>query len=735
MRSLILMMSVFGCRADTTKVVDDPVDDGAVEIIDSDGDGYLSDEDCDDGNAQVNPSAAEVCDGIDNDCNGEVDDGVLETFFQDADGDGYGDAEENIDACQLPDGYVPFSSDCDDGNSTVFPGAEEVCDGIDNNCSGEIDEDVGDVYFVDRDRDGFGDDNDTVLMCEWSIGFAEVGGDCDDGNSTVSPDASETCDELDNDCDGQTDEDVTNTYYQDQDLDGYGNPDVSIETCERPPGTVENADDCDDNDGTVSPSDPEVCDGTVDNNCDGQIDEEGAVGSSIWYFDNDLDGFGSGTGVLACSAPTDYVSNTLDCDDSDISISPSATEVCDGGVDNDCNGLSDDQDGGVSNASVWYLDYDQDGYGGSQYTTMACTQPSGYTSTSTDCNDTNPTVNTDALEVCDGVDNDCDGFADDDDSAVIYQSSDVVFGDLDGDGYGDSGNIELACSPSNIQVTNSEDCDDTDQYINPLAQDTCDGVDNNCNGQVDEGNNLGPFYLDLDGDGFGDPDTMFNGCPTSNSVSNASDCNDGDANVQLCEDCSMILDNGLSIGDGVYQVDPEQLNDPFDVYCDMNSEGGGWTLVAKQVPAEQFTMTDLDINLSTGLDPSYTFRFGNDKIQRFAPNVAWRIVSTAPNGQIQDNAWFKPACVVDWLNLIGSYGSISQTLDTDCGIAYTNAFFNQPISNYTNGNCSYGIGQNNSGQYCSIRMSSCAWSNVQEGGAAPCNVSQVGNYTMTLWLK
>ena len=67
---------------------------------------------------------------------------------------------------------------------TLTNEAIEECDGIDNNCSGEIDEDVGDVYFVDRDRDGFGDDNDTVLMCEWSIGFAEVGGDCDDGNST-----------------------------------------------------------------------------------------------------------------------------------------------------------------------------------------------------------------------------------------------------------------------------------------------------------------------------------------------------------------------------------------------------------------------------------------------------------------------------------------------------------------------------------------------------------------------
>ena len=156
-------------------------------------------------------------------------------------------------------------------------------------------------------------------------------------------------------------------------------------------------------------------------------------------FDDDLDGYGAGVGVLACSAPSDYVANNLDCDDTDIAISPMATEVCDGGVDNNCNGLSDDQDGGVSNGTTWYLDYDQDGFGGTQYTLTSCLAPTGYVADSSDCDDTNPTVNTTALEMCDGVDNDCDGLADDDDSAVIYQPSDVVYGDLDGDGYGDAG--------------------------------------------------------------------------------------------------------------------------------------------------------------------------------------------------------------------------------------------------------------------------------------------------------
>ena len=112
---------------------------------------------------------------------------------------------------------------------------------------------------------------------------------------------------------------------------------------------------------------------------------------------------------------------------------------------------------------------------------------------------------------------------------------------------------------------------------------------------------------------------MFTGCPLNDSVSNGEDCDDGDGSIRFCEDCSMILDNGLSIGDGIYEVDPEQLNDPFEVYCDMTTEGGGWTLAGRQVPSEQFTLTDQDINLDTGFDPDGTFRYGNDKIHTLHP--------------------------------------------------------------------------------------------------------------------
>ncbi len=735
MHNMLLLSVVIACRSDTEKNPADPVENITIEAVDADGDGFYSDEDCDDSNSQVNPGAEEVCDGVDNNCNGDVDEGVLEEYFQDGDADGYGDPESSLEACESPEGFVPFASDCDDTDSTVYPSAEELCDAVDNDCNGEIDEGVGEWVYLDRDLDGYGDDDELTLMCDLIEGYASMGGDCDDRNTTVHPSAEEVCDNVDNDCNTQIDEGVTNLYYQDSDADGYGNLQVTLESCERPVGTVENSDDCDDTDDSISPSNFEACGDGIDNNCDGNLDEDGALGSTPWYFDGDLDGYGSGVAVLACVGNVDYVNNNLDCDDADGLISPSASEICDGGIDNDCNGLTDDLDGGVINGSVWYFDYDQDGEGGSQYSLTACLAPIGYVAGDIDCDDANAAVNSTALEMCDGLDNDCDGFTDDADSTILYQTNNVVYNDLDGDGYGDVSGLVLACTPSVNQSINAEDCDDTDAAVNPMGQEVCDEVDNDCNGQVDEGLALGPFYNDDDGDGYGEVGTMYFGCPSTTSVTNSDDCDDGDPNVVQCEDCSMILASGLSTGDGIYEVDPAQMNDYFEVYCDMTTEGGGWTLTGRQIPTEQFTITDQDINLATGLDPDITFRYGNDKIQRFSPTQAWRIVSTNSSGSIYDYTWFKPACVIDWFQLVGSYGSNNLPLDTDCGVAYTNANFNSLISPYTQGNCSYGIGQNNSGQYCSIRMGSCSWLSVQDGGATPCDVAQVNNLTVSLWMK
>jgi hypothetical protein len=109
-------------------------------VPDLDGDGYGVDTDCDDGNAAINPGASEVCDGVDNNCDGNVDEGVTITFYQDSDGDGYGNAAISTQDCSAPVGYVADNTDCDDGDAAINPAATEVCDdGIDNDCDGDID--------------------------------------------------------------------------------------------------------------------------------------------------------------------------------------------------------------------------------------------------------------------------------------------------------------------------------------------------------------------------------------------------------------------------------------------------------------------------------------------------------------------------------------------------------------------------------------------------------------------
>ena len=305
---------------------------------------------------------AEVCDGQDNDCDGEVD----EDFDQDG------------------DGVVSCGGDCDDTNPFVADGLPERCDCFDNNCNGQIDE------------NGFGGS-----ICEQGAchdfdgdGYTNCDGDCADTSPTSFPGAPEICgDGFDNDCDGVIDEDV------DEDQDG-------VSTCQG---------DCDDRFAAIRPGAVEVCDG-FDNDCDGERDEG---------FDED------GDFVTVCAG---------DCDDRDASRSPLRKEVCGNNIDDDCDQQVDPDD-------------DADG--------------DGHTVCGGDCNDFNASVYPGAEEVCDGQDNDCD------------RQTDEGF-DRDGDTF----------------ATCFGDCDDTNRNISPFAREVVDGIDNNCDGRIDEGQD------DEDGDGF-----------------------------------------------------------------------------------------------------------------------------------------------------------------------------------------------------------------------------------------
>ena len=510
-----------------------PLDTERVEG-DVDGDGLTeSAGDCDDADALIYAGAPEICDGLDNDCDGAIDEDVSTTFYVDTDGDGHGDDDSAVVACLAPEGTIPVGGDCDDTDGDVYPLAVEVCDGIDNDCDGLVDDDDDslslssrEAFYTDGDGDGYGDDEAVVMACEapaelivvggdcddtrddfypgapeddctdpadyncdGSVGYADADSDgfaaceeCDDTDSSISPDAQEVCDGVDNDCDADIDDaddsvDTATgaTFYADSDGDGYGSLDGAVESCEAPSGAVENATDCDDTDSSISPDAEEVCD-EVDNDCDSFVDTN-AIDAPTWYRDVDSDGYGNASVTVSdCDEPPGYVSDDTDCDDSISVINPGASEVCDG-VDNDCDGTTDID---AIDAPTWYSDSDSDGYGTSTSSLVECGQPSGYVSDDTDCDDTDGSIRPDAEEVCDGVDNDCDSTTD-----IDAIDASTWYSDSDSDGYGALESAETACDQPSGTLSSAGDCDDTDAGINPDAAEVCDGIDNDCDGTDD----------------------------------------------------------------------------------------------------------------------------------------------------------------------------------------------------------------------------------------------------------
>ncbi len=168
--------------------------------------------DCDDQNAAVHPGAAEVCNGIDDNCDGVIDTDAVDasTWYVDADGDGFGDGATSQVACVQPAGWVATGDDCNDSDPRIFPGATEVCDGVDQDCDGVIDDNVASApnWYPDRDGDGFGDATDGGTSgCTAPPGWIADDTDCDDADNRIHPDAYDVCDDgIDSDCSG-TDKD------------------------------------------------------------------------------------------------------------------------------------------------------------------------------------------------------------------------------------------------------------------------------------------------------------------------------------------------------------------------------------------------------------------------------------------------------------------------------------------------------------------------------------------------
>jgi hypothetical protein len=519
---------------------------------DEDGDGFGPEEDCDDSDAAIHPDADEVCDGLDNDCDGTVDGaGAIDTttWYSDVDGDGYGDAADSVQACEQPAGRVLSSTDCDDLEAEANPGlAETTCNGVDDDC------DAATLDEPDADADG-------STVCD----------DCDDTDEAVSPLETETtCNGVDDDCDATTldepdaDADGSTVCDDCDDTDDAVSPLETETTCngvdddcdaatpDEPDADADGStvcDDCDDTDDAVSPLETETTCNGVDDDCDAATLDEpdadadgstvcddcddadaaihpGATEVTCDLVDNDCDA----TTVDGPDADSDGHTLCLDCDDTDPTVYPGAYDDCDG-VDTDCSGTADDGDA------------DTDGY-------LACD----------DCDDNDAAVNPGVTyDVCDAVDDDCSGTADD--------------GDADGD-------LSTAC----------DDCDDSDAAVYPGAIELCDGINNDCDADTDEADAADAltWYLDDDGDGQGDDAASEIACyQPSNHVLSDEDCDDGDPAIYLgadevCdgsvdENCNGFVDDGCTTIDHCGTITSDETWGPMEVHhltCNVSVEGG-----------------------------------------------------------------------------------------------------------------------------------------------------------------
>ena len=544
-------------------------------------------DDCDDTSpiaAQLNPGAEEIPgDGIDQDCN-EVD-----ACFFDSDRDGFGGPIPATGVslfCDNNPGYASSSTDCRDtglGAAIIFPGAPEIIgDGVDQDCDGE------DACYLDRDADGFGG-LDAVpangFVCGDDPNEVLDGRDCDDLDASVNPTATEVvADGIDQDCN------LIDACYLDLDLDDWGGGVIiaaPTADCVIVDGFSAFGGDCDDTRPDVHPQNwdtpyngrDEDCDGLdrTDVDGDGQLwvgadgtdcdDNHGEVRVGAVELENGFDDDCDGRideGFPSTDDDLDgYAEIGGDCDDLQGDIHPGAPEACDG-VDQDCDGAADEQ--------TPCFDDDLDGFD----------ERAG------DCNDGDPHVTPGRLEVPDnGVDDDCDG-----------QMVDSLQ-DLDGDGY----------------TTEAGDCGPFDSSVRPFAEEEPDGVDDDCDGVVDEGT----IFFDDDGDGLSET---------------RGDCYDEDAAIHpgavevvngVDDNCDGEVDDLGAYGDGdgdgwpalldCDDADPAssssepELLDGVDNDCDglvdegvVDIDGDGWTRDEGDCDDQQGWASPEQVELCDGLD-------------------------------------------------------------------------------------------------------------------------------------
>lgn len=513
--------------------------------------------------------------------------GAAQTYYQDLDGDTYGNPAVSQVACTAPANYVLNNTDCNDNNNAVHPGATEIPNnGIDEDCNGSDLNTIGatlGIYQFEGNTCAvpvwnvtaqpanatfglYGVEDTTVLTCSQAANVVNFFGF--DTVSTVNLTKYFNFSITPASCYGM---DLNRIIFTHKTSNSGGTPIVhlrssldnfaaDIATKQLPNSSYKtdtiNLGAAFDNVTSAIEFRWYITDigsmaATYRHDNVTLIGSINALTTQTYYADADGDGYGdAATSQSACAAPAGYVLDNTDCDDTNDEEFPGA---------------------------VWYADVDNDGLGDNGSSQVSCTQPTGYVSDNTDCDDTNDQIG----------------------SIVMY------YADADNDGFGDATDAGTSsCTPVTGSVTNNDDCDDSDENINPDATEVCDGVDNDCDGNTDEGFTMLTYYEDADNDTYGDPASSVTDCTQpAGYVTNDDDCNDANAAIHpgATDNTGNGVDENCDGVDGVLGIEETILSNlnvypnpgTSSVVLNMNNGWNGFQVAFAGVDGKEIALTSV----------------------------------------------------------------------------------------------------------------------------------------------